>query len=146
VVDLGDLRSALALAEERVLHIALGLLHGLALLGERGFRSDMPRAARFKRGAGGGDLFADGSRRARAGRESLLALLGFGRELGLLGLELGAALAVALLRLRELQLLDLGVVPRLLLARDFQAAVLERCLALDALAFGALEPTLGVVQ
>src|SRR5207237_8554502 len=45
-----------------------------------------------------------------------------------------------------LEALDLAVVPRVFLAGDRLAAVLERCLALDALALGLLEPMLSVDQ
>src|SRR5207253_5432057 len=146
VIDLGDLRGAFAFAEERVLSIALGLLHGLALLRKRAFGAEVLARARFESGASAGDLFADGGRGATARAKSILALLGFGGELGLLGLELRDPLAIALLGLRELEALDLGVVPRLFLAGDRLAAVLERRLALDALALGLLEPMLSVSQ
>ena len=48
VVDLDDLRAALALAEEGVLRRALGLLHELALLGERRFGRDIGAPALFQ--------------------------------------------------------------------------------------------------
>ena len=114
MVDLGDLRAAFALAKERVLRLALGLLRGLALLGERALRAAVLARARVERGASAGDLLADGGRGAAARGKSFLASLGFGGEPGLLGLELRAPLAIALLGLRPLELLDLGVVPRCL--------------------------------
>src|SRR5688572_18821606 len=57
-VDLGDLGAAFAFAEERVLRLALGLLHGAALLGEGGLGLYMRRARRFQAAFRVGDLAA----------------------------------------------------------------------------------------
>src|SRR5213592_4293757 len=62
-----------------------------------------------------------------------------GGEFGLFGLQLSAAFPVALLRLCELELLDLRVVPRLFLPPDLLARLLERGFPRRAFALGLLE-------
>src|SRR5205085_8742727 len=143
VVDLDDLRAALALAEEGVLRVALRLLHRATLFGKRAFRRTMSAAAVLDAGTRGGNLGANALGRRLARCERRAALRGFGRKLLGFGAELRAALAIALLRLRELQALDLGVMARLLLPRDFVPRLIEGGLALQARGFGARERALG---
>src|SRR2546425_255478 len=142
VIDLGDLRAALALAEERVLRLALGLLHGASLLRERRLRADVLRAPPVQSFPGRADLGRDASRCAFAGGQRLPPPFGFGAEFGLFGVQLSAAFPVALLRLRELELLDLRVVPRLFLPADFLARFLERGFTRCAFALRLLERAL----
>jgi hypothetical protein len=110
VVDLGDLRHALALAEHRVLQLALGLLRRTPLRDDRVLRGDQRLAGRLQALAGCRDrLVASGDRRLTR-RQRLACALGLVVDLGELRLHLGAALPVALLGLGELQLFDLCVV------------------------------------
>ncbi len=101
------------------------MLHGTPLAGERGFGGEIPAARRL-------DLVAqrrDFRGNTLGGLAAILQRLLVARRLlldfGQLGAHLLAALAVTLLRLRQLELVDLGVVPLLLRLGDDEARMLE---------------------
>src|SRR5688500_15772096 len=128
-VDLADLGAAFALAEERVLRLALGLLRGAPLLGERRLGRRVRAARGLELGARGIDLGADALAAGLRVGERQRAALHLRADLVELGADLRAALAIALLRLHRLQLLDLAVVLRFLARADLQARLLQRRVA-----------------
>src|SRR5207302_4476004 len=132
VVDFGDLGAAFAFAEQRVLRVALSVLHGTPLVGERGFGGEMPAARRLHLVAERRDFSGNALGGLTAIVQRLLTARRLLPELGKLGAHLLAALAVTLLRLRELELVDLSVVLLLLPSGDDAACMLESLAALRA--------------
>src|SRR5205807_5779387 len=107
VVDFGDLGAAFAFAEQSILRIALSLLHGAPLVGERGFGGEMPAARRLHLVAERRDFSGNTLGGLTAILQRLLPARRLLPEFGQLGAHLFAALAITLLRLRELELVDL---------------------------------------
>src|SRR5205823_2522834 len=116
---------------------ALRLLRRTPLLGERSLRRNVLAAARLHSSARRCDLLANGRGIALRRGQCGTSLLCFGAELGTLRLELCRALAIPLVRLAELQLLDLGVVPRFFLACNLLARFFQRRFARKPLALRA---------
>src|SRR5262245_29404114 len=142
-VDLGDLGAAFALAEERVLRFALGLLHGHALRREGGLGLDVRRAHGLEPGLRLGDLAGDALLVAPALVERSIAGFHLGADLVVLGADLGAALGIALQRLQRLQVLDLAIVVDLLARADLLERLFQRGVSIRNLLLEALQVLLG---
>src|SRR5262245_51742823 len=102
IVDLGDLRRALALAKYRVLRLPLGVVGGAALLDDR----FLGRARRLPRGFEPLSRLPDGLLATRDSGltrcEGAACFLRFAVDLA----DLGASLAIAFPRLREFHFAD----------------------------------------
>src|SRR6185436_6061615 len=112
----------LALAEHRVLQFALGIMRRLALRDGRVFGARQRLARGLESLAGRLDGFLAAREGKLASGERVACFFGFTVDLA----DFGTSLAVALRRLRKLQLVDFRVMARLLHARDLLASGFQR--------------------